>query len=286
MVKEMKRVVHKVAFHIEQKYKAKKELKDKVDMHDLETMRNISFTKSDKSRLTTVCDGTVVVNASGVGEPTSRKKINGKDLNVIGNLVHLDQVYRTIGLFRHTIRNTFASKHEKSDLVKQHFLPNKLWIIMKLSWTAYLCPTRTTAKYIWEEKAFRAKAEATINVVGDYVKQYGVLRDYVLELQKTNEGTTVKIDVVFGPIVSSPARQFKRIYLIPTMEPTHWHMLLRVKTLQVGNGFFSVLEKILTCIQIPTSSLSVIDRSYLRLQNTRSIFGRVLHPQPYQTSEL
>ncbi|CAI9303784.1 unnamed protein product [Lactuca saligna] len=67
--------VHKVAFHIRQKYKAKKELKDKIDMHALETRRNISFTKNDKSRLTAVCDGTVVLNASGVGGPTSGKKI-------------------------------------------------------------------------------------------------------------------------------------------------------------------------------------------------------------------
>ncbi|XP_023761954.2 uncharacterized protein LOC111910350 isoform X1 [Lactuca sativa] len=59
--------VHKVAFHIGQKYKAKKELKDKIDLHALETRRNISFTKNDKSRLTAVCDGTVVLNASGVG---------------------------------------------------------------------------------------------------------------------------------------------------------------------------------------------------------------------------
>nr|KAJ0226385.1 hypothetical protein LSAT_V11C100024700 [Lactuca sativa] len=63
--------VHKVAFHIGQKYKAKKELKDKIDLHALETRRNISFTKYDKSGLTVVCDGTVVLNASGVGGPQS-----------------------------------------------------------------------------------------------------------------------------------------------------------------------------------------------------------------------
>ena len=39
------------------------------------------------------------------------------------------------------------------------------------------------------------------------------MRDYVLELQKTNEGTTVKIDVVSEPVVSSPTRQFRRIYV-------------------------------------------------------------------------
>ena len=33
---------------------------------------------------------------------------------------------------------------------------------------------------------FRAKARATKNVVGDYSKQYDLLRDYVLELQSNN----------------------------------------------------------------------------------------------------
>ncbi|CAI9265993.1 unnamed protein product [Lactuca saligna] len=73
--------VHKVAFHIGQKYKTKKDLKDKIDLHALETRRNISFTKNNKSRLTAICDGNVVSNASGVGGPTSGKKVKGKDVN-------------------------------------------------------------------------------------------------------------------------------------------------------------------------------------------------------------
>nr|KAJ0227937.1 hypothetical protein LSAT_V11C100003520 [Lactuca sativa] len=66
---------------------------------------------------------------------------------------------------------------------------------------------------ISEYKAFRAKAVAIKITIGDYTKQYGVLRDYVLELQKTNEGTTVKIDVVSKPMYSSPNKQFKMVYV-------------------------------------------------------------------------
>ncbi|XP_023748156.1 uncharacterized protein LOC111896393 [Lactuca sativa] len=44
-------------------------------------------------------------------------------------------------------------------------------------------------------KVFRAKADAKKIVVGDYKKQYEVLRDYILELQSTNPDTTVKLEL-------------------------------------------------------------------------------------------
>ncbi|KAL4592504.1 hypothetical protein LXL04_005502 [Taraxacum kok-saghyz] len=67
--------------------------------------------------------------------------------------------------------------------------------------------------HISEDKVFRAKAAATKVVEGDYTKQYAILRDYVLELQITNPGTTVKIEVVSEPNPYSLTRQFKRIYV-------------------------------------------------------------------------
>ncbi|XP_023762311.3 uncharacterized protein LOC111910716 [Lactuca sativa] len=215
--------VHKVAFHIGQKYKAKKELKDKVDLHALEIRRNISFTKNDKSRLTVVCDGTVVLNASGVGGPTSRKKVKGKDVNP-------DKVKCTWKL--HASRSseqdywfikTYNQKHiclqtRKIRSCTTTFLSKRIMdqIEANLGLPVHALQEQLQSTYgvsISEEKAFRAKALATKNVAGDYVKQYAALRDYVLELQKTNKGTTIKIDLVSEPVVSSPTRQFKRIYV-------------------------------------------------------------------------
>ncbi|CAI9265013.1 unnamed protein product [Lactuca saligna] len=215
--------VHKVAFHIGQKYKAKKELKDKIDLHALETRRNISFTKNDKSRLTAVCDGTVVLNASGVGGPTSGKKVKGKDVNSdkvkctwkLHASRSSEQDYwfiktynqKHICLQTRKIRSctaTFLSKRIMDQIEANPGLPVRALQEQLQS---------TYGVSISEEKAFRAKALATKNVAGDYVKQYAALRDYVLELQKTNEGTTVKIDVVSEPVVSSPTRQFRRIYV-------------------------------------------------------------------------
>ncbi|GJT34291.1 mutator type transposase [Tanacetum coccineum] len=52
-----------------------------------------------------------------------------------------------------------------------------------------------------------------MKVWGDYTKQYALLRDYVLNLQRTNPDTTMNLDVerCFDP--SEPTRQFRRIYL-------------------------------------------------------------------------
>ncbi|GJY04260.1 hypothetical protein Tco_0370200 [Tanacetum coccineum] len=64
-----------------------------------------------------------------------------------------------------------------------------------------------------DNKIYRAKAKASMKVLGDFTEQYALLRDYVLELQRTNPDTTVKLDVeiCFNP--SEPIRQFRRIYI-------------------------------------------------------------------------
>nr|GEV25561.1 hypothetical protein [Tanacetum cinerariifolium] len=55
-------------------------------------------------------------------------------------------------------------------------------------------------------KAFRAKAKAERKIRGDYVLQYSMLRDYVVELQSTNPNTTVKIVVERNNDPSFPNR--------------------------------------------------------------------------------
>nr|KAJ0223467.1 hypothetical protein LSAT_V11C200089640 [Lactuca sativa] len=61
--------VNAVTFQVGQKYKNKKEIKDKVNKLSSETRRNIDFKKNEKMRLRVVCKGNVPnVNASGVGK--------------------------------------------------------------------------------------------------------------------------------------------------------------------------------------------------------------------------
>nr|GEV48711.1 hypothetical protein [Tanacetum cinerariifolium] len=62
-------------------------------------------------------------------------------------------------------------------------------------------------------KVKRAWAASIMKVKGDFSKQYSMLRDYVLELQRTNEDTIVKIDLERDYNPSETTRQFKRIYV-------------------------------------------------------------------------
>ncbi|KAI3804419.1 hypothetical protein L1987_25944 [Smallanthus sonchifolius] len=55
-------------------------------------------------------------------------------------------------------------------------------------------------------KVFRAKRIATRKLFGDYVEQYGLLRDYCEELLRANPGSTIKIDVEPFSNPSSPTR--------------------------------------------------------------------------------
>ncbi|KAL4587707.1 hypothetical protein LXL04_000581 [Taraxacum kok-saghyz] len=96
----------------------------------------------------------------------------------------------------------FKSKKELKDLIDAHAIQKK-----------FRCSGWLAFKWSWWDKIFRAKAAATKLMVGDYTKQYEILRDYCLELQATNPGTTIKIDVYSDPNPSNPTRMFKRIYI-------------------------------------------------------------------------
>lgn len=62
-------------------------------------------------------------------------------------------------------------------------------------------------------KVKRAKGKAVMKVKGDYTEQYARLRDYVLELQRSNENTTVKLDLERDYNPNDTTRQFRRIYV-------------------------------------------------------------------------
>ncbi|KAD5508242.1 hypothetical protein E3N88_15945 [Mikania micrantha] len=62
-------------------------------------------------------------------------------------------------------------------------------------------------------KAYRAKTRGKKIIEGDYMMEYGRLRDYVLELEDKNPGTTAKIEVEPEPNHTEHTRRFKRIYI-------------------------------------------------------------------------
>ncbi|XP_022030311.1 uncharacterized protein LOC110931216 [Helianthus annuus] len=62
-------------------------------------------------------------------------------------------------------------------------------------------------------KAYREKTKAKKQVEGDYISQYALLRDYILELKDKNPGSTVRLEVEPPCDHRETTRKFKRIYV-------------------------------------------------------------------------
>nr|GEW26289.1 zinc finger, GRF-type [Tanacetum cinerariifolium] len=82
-----------------------------------------------------------------------------------------------------------------------------IWLVS--SWILFL----VYIMYEGMHKAFKAKAKAEEALKADVGLQYGMLRDYVVELQKWNPNTIVKIDVYMDEDADSNTKKFKRIYV-------------------------------------------------------------------------
>ncbi|XP_023730016.1 uncharacterized protein LOC111877739 [Lactuca sativa] len=200
MVKEKKcslGEVHTVTFQVGQKYKGKKEIKDKVNKLATETRRNLGFKKNDKTRLKVVCKGNVPnVNAS----ETLRSK--DSDYWYVKTLLYKHTCVQTRKLRACTtkyISTEILDMVESNPTVPLRSIPDQVQKRLQVGVSIH--------------KVQRAKATTTKQVTGDYTKQYMVLKDYLMELQETNVDTTVKLEVVNEPNNARETRQFKRVYI-------------------------------------------------------------------------
>lgn len=219
--------VHTVKFHIGQKFKTKPELKDKIDLHALETRRNIFFVKNDLTRLTAKCKGKVAINDTQVGGPTlgekSKSKSKGKDKKANVECPWLIHASRST-VEDNWVVKTYQTEHtclqsRKVRSATAKFISKQIMDQIESNPTV---PVRALQDQLQKKynvgfsmhKVFRAKQNAKKQVVGDYTKQYELLRDYILELQSTNPDTTVKLDFVSEPnLANTTSRTFRRIYV-------------------------------------------------------------------------
>ncbi|XP_023753003.1 uncharacterized protein LOC111901385 [Lactuca sativa] len=189
MVKEKKcslGEVHAVTFQVGQKYKSKKEIKDKVNKLAIETRRNIGFKKNDKQGLGLCVKVMLKVN---------------------------DYWYVKTLLDKHTCDQT-----RKLRACTMKYISVEILYMVESNPTV---PLRSIQDHVQKmlqvgvsiHKVHREKATTTKQVTGDYTKQYEVLRDYLMELQPTNVGTSVKLEVVNEPNSAIETWQFKRVYI-------------------------------------------------------------------------
>ncbi|XP_071728105.1 uncharacterized protein [Rutidosis leptorrhynchoides] len=255
--KERSSAGFKVNFSVGQEFGSKAEVKQLVDLHAIETRRNLVIVKNDRIRLRAKYEGFLknykngefvggkqpltgqTSNKGGVGEGSGALKYKGngkktskatppnKDKKSHHRIKHIEcqwalQVSKIPNSETWSVR-TYNHKHDclESRLIRQctsQFLATKL--VDQLQTNPQI-PVRAVKSQlesnlevkIHPQKAFRALQKAKKTLKGDYMDQYGDLRDYAIELKRSNPGTTVKIDVepVEDPNMST--RVFKRIYI-------------------------------------------------------------------------
>nr|KAJ0186252.1 hypothetical protein LSAT_V11C900478630 [Lactuca sativa] len=198
-------------FYIFQKFGSAKEFKDKVKLHAIETRRELALEKNDKNRVRWVCKGTIPKLGPNV-EVNDEEEICPwvllaskwkKDVNwtvKTYNKVHKCLQTRTVKACTYKfLSSNIVEQVESNPTIPIRALQEQLQRRFKVD--------------LSRMKTFRAKSEALNLVQGDFVTQYSLLRDYIVELQTRNPDTTVRVDVESEGNPHSETRTFRRIYI-------------------------------------------------------------------------
>ncbi|XP_023763305.2 uncharacterized protein LOC111911798 [Lactuca sativa] len=188
---------HVKPFQIGQVFKTKLDVKNYMNSHAVATRRSLYLAKNDKIRIRVKCKGVVSKPSKLVdgGGPSNRRREKCKGKDVIANkgtcpwAVQISRANENQDWLVKIVQDEHKCLQTRADLCK------KLEVGVPL------------------QKVARAKSMDERIISGEYQVQYGLLRDYVLELLSTNPGTTVQIDVYPETSLSITTRTFRRIYV-------------------------------------------------------------------------
>ncbi|KAJ9567651.1 hypothetical protein OSB04_003617 [Centaurea solstitialis] len=211
-----------LSFYVGQVFGSKEGIKRLIDLHGIKTRRQLHVIRNDTTRIRAVCKGSIpeMNKEHSVGSSTSvGSKGKGSDSGSCPWLLHISKGKHDATWMVKTFEDThkclqsmkvractasFLSKAVVEIITHNPEIPiNDLHIELQ----------RKYGQKMSHMKAFRAKTMALDQIRGSYAEQYNHLRDYALELQRTNLGTTVKLDVEVSTDLSSETRKFKRLYL-------------------------------------------------------------------------
>ncbi|GJZ59223.1 hypothetical protein Tco_0615039 [Tanacetum coccineum] len=218
-------------FYVGQEFADKKEATALVSCQTVATRRQLYVWKNDKLRVRAVCRGkcpnSVGPNASGLNSPNKDKlkqvnekwvksktvetSCSGKGINKVDG-IRIKVGEKKGSYVYDTITCPWSLQISKE---------NNTWTIEDIVKPNPSIPVKALKEQLQKKyqvgisigKVKRARAASIMKVKGDFSEQYSLLRDYVLELQRTNEDTTVKIDLERDYNPSETTRQFKRIYI-------------------------------------------------------------------------
>jgi hypothetical protein len=181
--------------HLEKamEFETLKMFKQAVKDYTIYHMREIKWVKNDKSRYRAAC---VAENCGWEIFCSWSKLTNSFQVKTFSST--------------HDCPRGFVNKQATTKWVADK-LEEKIKIQPNITYMeAYDYIKRSFGVQINETKLFRALKEAKTNVEGNYKEQYGLIWDYARELQRSNVGTTAKINVT--PVLQGPP-QFKRFYV-------------------------------------------------------------------------
>ncbi|GJZ97132.1 mutator type transposase [Tanacetum coccineum] len=176
-------------FFLGQEFCNREEVKERIKAYSVESRRNVEIVKNDNVRVRARCVGIVPsmddeTMESSIGKRSDKAK---KGKNEISEVV--DDKYKCQW-------SMYVAKAE-----------NGKFLVRTLN-KEHICLHSRKAKH-----SFKAKVKAEETLKGDAELQYGMLRDYVMELHKCNPNTTVKIDVYRDEDANSNTKKFRRIYV-------------------------------------------------------------------------
>ncbi|GKE01427.1 mutator type transposase, partial [Tanacetum coccineum] len=172
----------------------KKEVKAYIKEHSIETMREIRLEKNDNERVRAICRGVIPSLPTFKDLCNDPNQGNGPSQGSGPSQASGSKEKWTKG------KIAMARSPSKDKLTKEKLINADLVEQLKIN---PKIPVRAVQGQLQQKhelsvthnKAFRAKQEAEKKLIDDYTLQYKMLRDYVLELQKSNPNTTVKIHV-------------------------------------------------------------------------------------------
>ncbi|GKB87528.1 mutator type transposase, partial [Tanacetum coccineum] len=210
-------------FYVGQEFADKKEATTLVSCQAVATRRKLYVWKNDKLRVMVVCRGkcpnSVGPNASGLNSPNKGGKKGSYVYNTIACpwSLQISKENNTWTVKTYKDEHTCLQTREVK-LLTDKWLSNQIEDIVKPNPSILVKALKEQLQKKYQVgisigKVKRIRAASIIKVKGDFSEQYSLLRDYVLELQRTNEDTTVKIDLEIDYNPSETTRHFKRIYV-------------------------------------------------------------------------
>ncbi|XP_076936363.1 uncharacterized protein LOC143603465 [Bidens hawaiensis] len=229
-------------FHVGQVFGTKVEVKDMIKAHAVETRRQIRIRKDDLVRVRAVCERDMEDGShmKGVGSSSANKDEGPIQKSIGGRGKRKDPLAIRcpwVLLLSYQKRTT---SWKITRLINEHkclqsreiyactagFLSNHLVTDLQDDPKVKVksIKERFQRRFevgVSEMKAYRAKMLAREHIIGNFRGQYGLLRDYIEELKRTNPDTTVKLELEECSDPTSETRQSKRIYISVALDPNN-----------------------------------------------------------------